>query len=71
VLLADEILGLGLGRDRVFQGLDVWGYSFREGCAQRWLESNGLIDAAGEPTWELRPLVEYGIWGRSTYYINR
>ena len=64
VLLADAIPGLG--RDRVFRDLDAWGYSFREGCArswfdgdgrasQRWLESNGLIDAVGEPTWELRP----------------
>ena len=64
VLLADAIPGLG--RDRVFRDLDVWGYSFREGCArrwfdgdgctaERWLASNGLIDAAGEPTWELRP----------------
>jgi len=64
VLLADAIPGLG--RSRVFRDLDAWGYSFREGSArswfdgdgrtaQRWLKLNGLVDAAGEPTWELRP----------------
>ena len=63
VLLADTIPGLG--RQRLFRDLDAWGYSFREGCARRWfsgdgqsarrwLESNGLIDVAGEPTWKVR-----------------
>jgi hypothetical protein len=64
VLLADTVPGLG--RNVIFQDLDTWGYSFREGCARswfrgdghaarRWLETNGLIDAVDEPTWELRP----------------
>ena len=63
VLLADSIPEFG--RERLFRDLDAWGYTFREGSAsrwfrgdgkiaRRWLESNNLIDAAGEPTWRLR-----------------
>ena len=63
VLLADAVPDLG--RSRVFRDLDDWGYSFREGSAetwfhgdgqiaQAWLAANGLVDEAGEPTWELR-----------------
>mgnify|MGYP006092280805 CR=1 FL=1 len=63
VLLADSIPEFG--RERLFQDLDTWGYSFREGSALRWfrgdgqsarswLESHNLIDIAGNLTWQLR-----------------
>lgn len=52
-LLADEIPGLG--RDRLFADMDAWGYTFRLGSAQtyveqdaedawRWLQTACLID---------------------------
>lgn len=63
VLLADELPGFG--RARMFADMDAWGYSFRLGAAQawfdedaddarQWLQSRGLVDRAGRPTWRLR-----------------
>ena len=63
VLLADELPGLG--RRRLLEDLDAWGYSFREGSAAAWFEGDGtaargwlaeqgLVDAHGRPSWRLR-----------------
>lgn len=63
VLLAGQLVGMG--RDRMFQDMDDWGYSFRLDSAARWftedaaeardwLFEHGLIDAAERPTWQLR-----------------
>ena len=63
ILLADEVPGFG--RERVMADMDAWGYSFRLGSARdwfehdaadarRWLLHHGLIDQAGEPTFEYR-----------------
>jgi hypothetical protein len=63
VLLADEIPGFG--RDRSFQDMDAWGYSFRLGSARAWFERDaedartwllgqGLIDDNARPTWRVR-----------------
>ena len=58
-LLAD------VGRERLMQDMDTWGYSFRLGSTRAWFEgdaqdardwlgSHGIMDAAGEPTSGLR-----------------
>jgi hypothetical protein len=58
VLLADALPGVG--RQRIMQDMDQWGYSFRLGNtaawfeqdsldARNWLESNALIGANGLP----------------------
>lgn len=63
VLLADCLPGLG--RCRVLEDMDEWGYTFREGSAaawfagdgrsaRDWLLANNIIDAAGRPTWQVR-----------------
>ena len=63
LLLADELPGVG--RARLMQDMDAWGYSFRLGStrawfdndaddARRWLTEHGLIDAAGRPRFALR-----------------
>ncbi len=63
ILLADHVAGFD--RDRMFQDMDGWGYSFRLGSAQAWFErdaedarnfllSRGIIDKDAEPTWKLR-----------------
>jgi len=63
ILLSDEIPEMG--RVRMFSDMDNWGYTFRLGSAQRWfnedaedasrwLQDNGLIDAAGMITYQLR-----------------
>jgi hypothetical protein len=63
VLLAAELTSFG--RTRCLADMDEWGYSFREGSAERWflgdgasarewLAERGLIDATGRPTFELR-----------------
>jgi hypothetical protein len=63
ILLADEIADVGKGR--LMQDMDSWGYSFRLGATWRWFESdagdavewlfrNGLVDRAGSPTFTLR-----------------
>lgn len=63
ILLAAELAGFG--RARALADMDAWGYSFREGSAQAWLEGDArdarawlvareLIDAHGRPTWSVR-----------------
>ena len=53
ILLADALPGVG--RERLYTDMDVWGYSFRLGCTRAWFEQdaedartwlwhNGLID---------------------------
>jgi len=62
VLLADA---LGVGRARLLQDMDAWGYSFRLGSARAWFDSDasearqwlldrGLIGQDDRPTWALR-----------------
>ena len=63
ILLADHLPGVG--RLRLMQDMDAWGYSFRLGStmqwfeldaddAHRWLLQHGLIDDRGEPTFVVR-----------------
>jgi hypothetical protein len=63
ILLADEIPSLG--RDRMMQDMDAWGYSFRLGSARAWFEGDAedarawlleqkLITEDFVPTFELR-----------------
>ncbi len=63
IVLSDSIPGLG--RDRMFQDMDEWGYSFRLGSssewfrrdaddARAWLVYQGLLDGSGRPTWRMR-----------------
>ncbi len=53
------------GRDRLFQDMDSWGYTFRLGSARAWFEQDaedarqwllqhGLLNTNEEPTWQLR-----------------
>ena len=62
ILLADEVPGLG--RERLFDDMDAWGYSFRLGSTQAWFEqdaqdardwlvSRGLVTREEVPTWKL------------------
>ena len=54
-----------LGRQKMMQDMDAWGYSFRLGSTRAWfeqdagdarafLEKHELIDHTGAPTWQLR-----------------
>jgi hypothetical protein len=63
IILADYINNVG--RDRLMQDMDTWGYSFRLGSTQcwfdtdasdarEWLEANSLLTADGQPGWVLR-----------------
>ncbi len=63
ILLADTLPGVG--KDRLMQDMDAWGYSFRLGSARAWfeldagdarawLQSHGLVDAQLRPTGRLR-----------------
>lgn len=63
ILLADYLPGVG--RDRLMQDMDAWGYSFRLGNTRAWFESDaadarawlhghGLLRDAGTPTFVLR-----------------
>ncbi len=54
VLLADHIGGLG--RERLMQDMDRWGYSFRLGGTRRWFEE----DAEDARTW----LIGQGLLGQ-------
>ncbi len=65
VVLADQ-LPAPMSRARMWQDMDTWGYSFREGGAAAWFEGDGrqarswlqdrhLVDAAGSPTFCCRP----------------
>jgi hypothetical protein len=63
ILLADRLREVG--RDRLMQDMDAWGYSFRLGSTRAWFEQDAadarawllreqLVDDAGQPTWRLR-----------------
>ena len=63
IVLADCLPGVG--RARLMQDMDSWGYSFRLGSARDWFESdaadaqawlldNELMTGAGAPTFTLR-----------------
>lgn len=63
ILLADHIEGVG--REKLMQDMDAWGYSFRLGStlrwflddaedAHKWLIDNDLIDDRKQPTFRLR-----------------
>ena len=63
IVLADYLPSVG--RERLMQDMDAWGYSFRLGSSRAWFESDaedarswlldrGLLIEAGVPTFELR-----------------
>ena len=63
VVLADHIDTVG--RDRLMQDMDTWGYSFRLGSTRAWFErdaddaiefltNQGLLTETGEATFKLR-----------------
>ncbi|HEY0683130.1 MAG TPA: hypothetical protein VGD45_12420 [Steroidobacter sp.] len=63
ILLADELPGVG--RERMCQDMDAWGYTFRLGSARAWFEQDaedarawlvgrGVIDDAARPTFRKR-----------------
>lgn len=63
VVLAEHIAAIG--RERLMQDMDSWGYSFRLGNAREWFEqdaedarqfliNHGLLTEEGEPTYALR-----------------
>ncbi len=63
ILLADEFPMLG--RDRMFEDMDAWGYTFRLGSSRQWFERdaadarawlrlNGVVDDGNRPTFQLR-----------------
>lgn len=63
IVLADYLPGVG--RDRIMQDMDAWGYSFRLGSSRAWFESDaadarawlrdhGLLGANGAPAFMLR-----------------
>jgi len=63
VLLADHIEQLG--KRRIFEDMDRWGYTFRLGSAQAWferdaddagawLQQRNLINQQSQPNWTLR-----------------
>jgi len=64
ILLADELEGVG--RQRLIQDMDAWGYSFRlgntarwfaedAGDALQWLTDKALVTQGRRPTFRLRP----------------
>lgn len=63
ILLADELSQLG--RDRMLEDMDAWGYTFRLGSSRAWFEQdaadaciwlrrNGVIDGSNRPTFHLK-----------------
>jgi hypothetical protein len=63
IVLADQLPGVG--RERMWQDMDAWGYTFRLGSARAWFEQDaadarswladrGLIDQDARPTWQKR-----------------
>lgn len=63
ILLSDYFAGVD--KERAFQDMDTWGYSFRLGSAKRWFLEDAddaqqwllkyqLIDELEEPTWRVR-----------------
>ena len=64
IVLADHIAGVG--RERIMDDMDAWGYSFRLGSTRAWFENDAddakeflltqnLIDTSGEPIFTRRP----------------
>lgn len=64
IVLADQLPILG--RDRMLQDMDAWGYTFRLGSARAWFEKdaadaciwlgrNGVLDEHLEPTFRVKP----------------
>lgn len=62
ILLGEQLAHIS--RQRLFQDMDRWGYSFRLGSteawftgdaedAREWLLAHGLIDATGSLTWDI------------------
>jgi hypothetical protein len=65
ILLADEVPQLG--RDRMFEDMDAWGYTFRLGSSRAWFEQdaedaciwlrhNGLVDEGNRPTFQIKKI---------------
>jgi hypothetical protein len=63
ILLAEELPMLG--RDRMLEDMDAWGYTFRLGSSRQWFEQdaaeaciwlrhNGVIDDNLRPTFQLK-----------------
>ena len=63
ILLADELPMLG--RDRMFEDMDAWGYTFRLGSSRAWFEQDaadacawlrghGVVDDHHRPTFQLK-----------------
>jgi hypothetical protein len=63
ILLANEFNDVG--RDRLMQDMDTWGYSFRLGSTRRWFEEDAedalawlrthdLVTETGAPAYRLR-----------------
>lgn len=63
ILLADHLLGVG--RDRMMNDMDSWGYTFRLGSANAWFQQDAedarqwlikhkIIDTNQIPTWQYR-----------------
>jgi hypothetical protein len=63
IVLADELPMLG--RDRMLEDMDAWGYTFRLGSSRAWFERDaadaaawlrrhGLVDELAKPTFTLR-----------------
>jgi hypothetical protein len=63
ILLADELPRVG--RARICEDMDTWGYSFRLGSTRAWFEgdaqdariwlaAHGVIDSNDRPTWSPR-----------------
>jgi len=63
ILLADHLEGVG--RERLMRDMDIWGYSFRLGSAERWfkedandanswLKARNLLSPTNEPQFHLR-----------------
>ena len=70
VVLADYIDGIG--RDLLMLDMDAWGYSFRLGNTRDWFQSDAgdaveflknheLLNAEGEPTFQLRQQAVRGV----------
>lgn len=56
ILLGDALPGVG--RERIMQDMDAWGYTFRLGSARAWFEN----DAEDARQW----LAERGLWPSAT-----